>query len=194
MLPRRYHPAWQGNIFERRAASIAAQLCGEGMVIDYDQLLAKAPFKADAIFSWHQDLAYWFETKDMRTATCWLAVDPSTRANGCMRFVTGSHREPSIRPHRPLHGDREKSHTLLCDVDEGRDRIDYAELEPGDITVHNERVCHGSAGNTSPHWRRAYIVAFRTESTVKEERARGFSHSHNDAPQVLDSVEALKRR
>src|SRR5262245_11067808 len=47
MLPRKYHPAWQGNLYEQRAASIAAQLHGPGMVIDYDQLLAKRPFKSD---------------------------------------------------------------------------------------------------------------------------------------------------
>ncbi len=28
MLPRRYYPSWKGNLFERRAESIAAQLCG----------------------------------------------------------------------------------------------------------------------------------------------------------------------
>ena len=43
MLPRRYHPAWQGNVFERVGLSIAEQLCGEGMVLDFDQLLAKHP-------------------------------------------------------------------------------------------------------------------------------------------------------
>src|SRR5262245_61394238 len=41
MLPRKYHTAWQGNLYEQRAASIAEQLCGPGMTIDYDQLLAK---------------------------------------------------------------------------------------------------------------------------------------------------------
>ena len=40
MLPRRYYPPWQGNVYERRAASIAEQLCGPGMELDYDQLLA----------------------------------------------------------------------------------------------------------------------------------------------------------
>jgi hypothetical protein len=50
MLPRRYHPAWQGNVFEQRATSIAEQLCGEGMTIDFDQLLAKSPGRADAVF------------------------------------------------------------------------------------------------------------------------------------------------
>ncbi|MEK0415122.1 MAG: hypothetical protein RL352_519, partial [Actinomycetota bacterium] len=45
MLPRKYLPSLQGNLFERRAASIAKQLCGDGMVIDFDQLLAKQPFR-----------------------------------------------------------------------------------------------------------------------------------------------------
>lgn len=45
MLPRKYYPAWQGNIYELRTASIAEQLCGPDMEIDYDQLLAKRPKK-----------------------------------------------------------------------------------------------------------------------------------------------------
>ena len=60
MLPRRYLPTMQGNIFERRAASIAAQLQrGKSMTIDYDQLLAKRPKSPDSVFAWHQDSAYW---------------------------------------------------------------------------------------------------------------------------------------
>jgi ectoine hydroxylase-related dioxygenase (phytanoyl-CoA dioxygenase family) len=187
MLPRRYHPAWQGNAYERRAWSIAEQLCGAGMALDYDQLLAKRPRRDDAVFGWHQDLAYWpTDTPDLRTATCWLAIDASTAQNGCMRFVSGTHRGP-VRPHRPLHGDRGKSHTLVTDLVKG-DVVTLAALEPGDITVHNESVLHGSGGNRSAGWRRAYIVAFRSAATVAEERRRGFTHSHNDEKTVLDSV------
>ncbi|MEZ5965010.1 MAG: phytanoyl-CoA dioxygenase family protein [Planctomycetota bacterium] len=188
MLPRRYWPAWQGNVYERRAASIAQQLCGDGMAIDYDQLLAKRPHEAKAVFGWHQDMAYWIDTADRRTATCWLAIDPSTRENGCMRFVPGSHLEAQLRPHRPLHGDRETSHTLVTEVDPQRDDVRLAEIARGDITVHNERVLHGSGGNDSDGWRRAYIVAFRSEATIAEERRRGFTHSHNDETQVKDAV------
>jgi len=187
MLPRRYHPAWVGNLYERRAASIAAQLHGPGMVIDYDQLLAKRPFKDDAVFEWHQDQAYWPVLADARTATCWLAVDDSTLENGCMRFVPGSHRE-ALRPHRPLKNDRGESHTLFCDVDPQRDEIRPMPIRRGDITVHNERVLHGSGGNRTSGWRRAYIVAFRAAQTVAEERRLGFTHSHNDQREVLAQV------
>src|SRR5450432_2095673 len=43
MLPRRYHPALEGNVYERRASDVARQLWGEDMVLDYDQLVAKPP-------------------------------------------------------------------------------------------------------------------------------------------------------
>jgi hypothetical protein len=188
MLPRRYYPAWQGNLYERRAASIARQLRGEGLVVDYDQLLAKPPRRTDAVFAWHQDQAYWIATADTRTATAWLALDDSTEENGCMRFLPGSHKEPALRPHRPLHGDREASHTLVAEVDEAKDRVTVACIKRGDVTVHSERVVHGSGGNRSDRWRRAYVVAFRARETVAEERRRGFSHSHNDELAVLSHV------
>ncbi len=190
MLPRRYLPEWRGNVFERRATSIAEQLCGEGMVIDFDQLLAKTPFRDDAVFAWHQDQAYWIDTDDRRTATCWLAVDDSTIDNGCMQFLPGSHLQP-LRPHRPLHGDRSDSHTLVTDLRDG-DVMRPVEIRRGDITVHNEGVLHGSGGNHSASWRRAYIVALRSAATVEAERARGFTHSHNDVADVLDAVDGLQ--
>lgn len=187
MLPRRYYPPWQGNVYERRAASIAEQLHGPGMELDYDQLLAKRPQKSDAVFEWHQDQAYWPVLPDPRTATCWLAIDDSTLANGCMRFVPGSHLGP-IRPHRPLKGDRGESHTLLTDVDPAHDEVRPVPIRRGDVTVHNERVIHGSGGNSTDGWRRAYVVAFRARATIAEERRLGFTHSHNDEKDVLEKV------
>jgi phytanoyl-CoA hydroxylase len=190
MLPRRYLPAWRGNIFEQRALSIGRQLQGTELVIDFDQLLAKQPGRADAVFGWHQDQAYWIDTDDRRTATCWLAVEDSTIENGCMQFVAGTHHLP-VRPHRPLHGERSSSHTLVTDLHDD-DVVRPVPIRRGDITVHNEGVLHGSGGNTSlDSWRKAYIVALRTPATVERERSLGFSHSHNDSIEVLERVDGL---
>lgn len=157
------------------------------MVIDFDQLLAKQPGRVDAVFGWHQDQAYWIDTDDRRTATCWLAVDDSTLENGCMQFLPGSQHEP-LRPHHPLHGDRSESHTLVTDL-RPDDVMRPVPISRGDITVHSEGILHGSGGNTSTDsWRRAYIVALRSRETVEEERRRGFTHSHNDGLEVLDEV------
>jgi phytanoyl-CoA hydroxylase len=187
LLPRRYFPAWQGNVYERRTADIARQLCGDGMTIDYDQLLAKQPFKDDAVFAWHQDMAYWPDTPDRRTATFWLAVDESTVENGCMRFVPATNHETSLRPHAPVFGGRGESHALGSDLRDGDDVV-VEPIQRGDCTVHNEKVMHGSGGNQTAGFRRAYVVAYRSEETVKIERELGFTHSHNDDTVILESV------
>ena len=190
MLPRKYLPSLQGSIYEQRAQSIAEQLCGEGMMIDFDQFLAKHPGRADAVFGWHQDQAYWIDTDDRRTATCWLAVDDTSLENGCMQFLPGSNHQP-VRPHRPLHEDRTKSHTLVTDLLPGESTVPVF-IKRGDITVHSEGVLHGSGGNTSAdNWRRAYIIALRSTDTVRRERELGFTHSHNDGDSVLGEVTGL---
>jgi len=187
MLPRVYYPLLQNNLYEKRAASITAQLFqSKQFDIDYDQLLAKKPTKNDAVFAWHVDLAYWPDTPDTRTATFSLALDATTRANGCLRFVDGSHLEPSIRPHRPVAEDREKAHAIQCAVNErtadnpNGELVSYVEVGRGDVTVHNERVVHGSGGNYTDGWRRTYVLAFRHSETIALERKAGFTHSHND--------------
>lgn len=190
MLPRTYYPDWRGNIFERVGQTIAEQLCGEGMTLDFDQLLAKQPGREDAAFAWHQDQAYWIDTDDRRTATCWLALDDSTVDNGCMQFLPGSHRLP-LRPHRPAGASREEQHTLVTEL-RPDDELRHVPIRRGDITVHNEGVLHGSGGNRTTHSRRrAYINAYRSIETVRQERALGFTHSHNDDQAVLNRVDGL---
>ena len=157
------------------------------MELDYDQLLAKQPYKDDAVFAWHQDMAYWPETPDTRTATMWLAIDHSTLDNGCMRFVPETIHEPTLRPHAPVFGGRGTSHALGTTLLDG-DEVITMPIARGDCTVHNERVMHGSGGNHTAGYRRAYILAFRSIDTIATERALGFTHSHNDATEVLDSV------
>ncbi len=174
-------------MLEQRARQVAEQLQGPGMQLDYDQLLAKQPHKDDAVFAWHQDMAYWPATPDTRTATIWCAIDDSTVENGCMRFVPATNGEDTLRPHEPVYGGRGTSHALGTELQPGDDVV-LAPIRRGDCTVHNERVMHGSGGNLTDGFRRAYIVAFRSEESVATERALGFTHSHNDSLDVLDTV------
>ncbi|KAA6416671.1 MAG: hypothetical protein FRX49_13347 [Trebouxia sp. A1-2] len=168
MLPRVYHPALQGNLYERRCKDIADQLQGGDMHIDYDQILAKRPHSEDAVFAWHQDMAYWPPfTSDISAATCWLAVSDSTEENGCMRFLPG------------LEKHRQDSHALYLSL-KADDSVVPVPIKRGDITVHDERVAHGSGPNLSSGWRKAYVVAFRKAECIAEERSLGFTHSHND--------------
>ena len=104
-----------------------------------------------------------------------------------MRFVPATIHEPSLRPHAPVFGGRGTSHALGTELRDG-DEVITVPIARGDCTVHNERVMHGSGGNMTGGYRRAYILAFRSVETIATERALGFTHSHNDSSDVLDSV------
>ncbi len=197
VLPRVYWPALAGNVFERRASSIARQLIGDDAELDYDQFLAKRPLRSKASFAWHQDLGYWPSgTPDTRTVTCSLALDDATPENGCLKVVPGSHLEPKLRPHRPAAWAsspelREEAHLLSVELG-AEDRVLALPVLRGGITVHNERIVHGSAGNETEGWRRTYVVAYRSRATVAYERSIGFTHSHNDRINWKTNLEALK--
>lgn len=188
MLPTRYHPPFSGNIYERLCACIAKQLFPDlDMTKDYDQLLNKRPGKTDAVFSWHQDMGYWpspdvLGVKETSTCTFSLAVDDSTEENGCLRYVVGSNKGKQLRHHVPLGNSRDDTHALTIEVNEkDGDVIKLAPASRGSVTIHDEYVVHGSAGNTChDKQRRTYVVAFRPRTVVEAERKIGFTHSHND--------------
>jgi hypothetical protein len=199
VLPRVYDPSLVGNVFERRAAAIARQLIGNDITLDYDQFLAKRPQRTRAVFAWHQDLGYWpTDTPDTRTVTCSLALDDASPENGCLQVVPGSHREAELRSHRPSAWSsspelRQEAHTLSVEL-RPADAIVSLPVRRGSITVHNERIVHGSSGNTTDGWRRTYVVAFRSQRTVEYERSIGFTHSHNDSINWITHLEALESR
>jgi len=186
MLPRRYYPALQGNVYEKLSHCIAQQLfASTTMQLDYDQLLNKRPGKQKAVFAWHQDMAYWPGPKALgvnATDTCTfsLALDDSDQANGCLQYVVGSGTDKVLRPHRSVCSDRSEGHALTTDLLE-TDVVRTAPARRGSLTIHNEYVVHGSMGNTCSHrQRRTYVVAYRAQEIVQAEREIGFTHSHND--------------
>lgn len=197
VLPRVYWPALANNVFERRASSIARQLIGDDATLDYDQFLAKRPRRPKAVFAWHQDLGYWpCGTPDNRTVTCSLALDTATPENGCLQVVPGSHLEPQLRAHRPAAWTtapelRDEAHILSVEL-RAEDRVVALPVRRGSITVHNERIVHGSPGNDTDGWRRTYVVAHRSRATVEYERSIGFTHSHNDRINWKTNLEALE--
>lgn len=188
MLPSKYRPELVNNIFYQVAKGIADQLYQNGeAAMDYEQFLAKKPSKAKAEFAMHQDLGYWPKTQNTWTATFSLALTDSDLINGCLQLIPGTNKEPELRKHVPKSYsnqeegkvNRDESHTLVIETHPD-EKIVYLPVKRGSLTIHDERIVHGSAGNKSKDWRKTYVMAFRDVNTIKEERAMGFTHSHND--------------
>jgi ectoine hydroxylase-related dioxygenase (phytanoyl-CoA dioxygenase family) len=97
---------------------------------------------------WHQDGHYW-PIRPLANCTVWVALEPSTRANGCLRVIPGSHSAKVLHPH--LHEDRDDL-TLNQRMADGTfdpaEAVDL-ELEPGQMSMHDIYMIHGAEANTS---------------------------------------------
>src|SRR5437870_10864583 len=69
----------------------SSQLLGGAVRFWHDQLFCK-PAHHGGVVAWHQDYSYWTRTQPMAHLSCWIGLDDSTRANGCVHYVPGSHR------------------------------------------------------------------------------------------------------
>ena len=119
----------------------------------------------------HQDGTYW-GLSDGRITTAWVALTPSTRENGCMRVVAGSHLREYL-PHRETHAE----HNLLTrgqevQVDVPEEAITDIELAAGEMSLHDVRIIHGSNPNSSESPRIGYAIRYVTP----EVRARDADH------------------
>jgi ectoine hydroxylase-related dioxygenase (phytanoyl-CoA dioxygenase family) len=186
MLPSTYRPELAANVYHRISQAIAHQLYPEGKAaMDYEQFLAKRPNQEKAEFAMHQDLGYWPKTANTWTATFSLALSDSDMENGCLQVVPGTNNEQELRAHTPKRydddggGSRDDSHTLVIES-KPTDQVVYLPVKRGSMTIHDERIVHGSGGNLSADWRKTYVAAYRDVETIRQERAMGFTHSHND--------------
>lgn len=97
---------------------------------------------------WHQDGHYW-PIRPLANCTVWVALEPSVRANGCLRVVPASHAAKVLHPH--LYEDRTDL-TLNQLMAEGAfdeaDAVDL-ELQPGQMSLHDVYMIHGAKANTS---------------------------------------------
>ena len=102
--------------------------------------------------SWHQDSTYWgLDKPDVVTA--WVALSASTRQSGCMKMLPGSHTLEQIT-HRDTLDELNlltRGQEIAVEVDESKGA--YAELAPGEISLHHVRTVHASEPNRGDHRR-----------------------------------------
>ena len=106
------------------------------------------PAGSSGFYAWHQDATYW-GLSEPALATAWIALTPSTLANGCPRIVPGSHKQAHI-PHREVTG----TGNLLSRGQEVAVEVDESEavnliLAPGEMSLHHVMIVHGSEPNHS---------------------------------------------
>lgn len=135
-----------------------SQLLGPDLILWITRVLCKPPVLGREV-PWHQDGEYW-PMRPLATCSAWIAIDPVSAANGCMRFIPGSHRRQELYRH---HVSRRRDLVLNLELDPDQfDESDAVnvELEPGQLSFHDVRLIHGSLANTSGQRRAALIMRY----------------------------------
>jgi ectoine hydroxylase-related dioxygenase (phytanoyl-CoA dioxygenase family) len=134
------------------------QLIGPDLILWITRILCKPAVKGREV-PWHQDGEYWL-MRPLATCSAWMAIDPVTTGNGCMRFIPGSHRRDQLyRHHQTTRDNVVLNLELDQDQFDERDAVNV-ELEPGQISLHDVRLIHGSLANTSGQRRAALILRY----------------------------------
>ena len=84
-------------------------------------------------------------------------LHPSCACHLLLAIVATWH---SFHPALAVTAGREESHALCMKL-ETDDEPAYVPIRRGDVTVHDERVAHGSGPNLTDQWRKAYVIAYR---------------------------------
>ena len=134
------------------------QLIGPDLVLWITRVLCKPAAKGREV-PWHQDGEYW-PMRPLATCSVWIALDPVSTENGCMRFIPGSHKQQQLYRHH-----ESKRDNLVLNLELDQDQFDEAqavnvELEPGQMSLHDVRLIHGSLANTSGRRRAALIMRY----------------------------------
>jgi hypothetical protein len=120
---------------------------------------------------WHQDGHYW-PIRPLATCTVWVALEPSTVENGCLRVVPGSQRARRLHDH--LHEDRTDltlNQRLASGAFDESSAVDI-ELEPGHMSLHDVYMIHGAAANRSTQRRTGVALRYMPSTSVFERGLR----------------------
>ncbi len=150
--------------------SIFREICSrvygeEAPIASFRAMFMNKPAHHGTLLPWHQDRWNYLDRDPL--VTTWTALDPATRANGCVQVIPGSHKFGLINPDHPSGFLNEEQAAHFGSTHE----IVYLELEAGEAALLHNWLLHRSDTNTTSIPRRAFSVCYldgRTRTTNGE--------------------------
>ncbi len=155
---------WVRLVSDDRLLDVVEQFLGPDIGLFASHYIAKPPKTGKAV-PWHQDGSYW-PLEPMKVITFWLAIDRSDEENGCMKVIPGTQHDNLISRDDYVPQGDDSAFEVAMDpdtVDESK-AVNFI-LEPGDISIHNPLITHGSNVNQSDRWRRGLTIRYIPTST-----------------------------
>ena len=129
--------------------------------------LFKKPKKSGLKAAPHQDDYYW-NVKDNRGITFWIALDKANKKNGTMYYYTSSHKLGLVK-HKASFG-KGTSQTVENKKIFKNFKKDYLNLDVGDAAVHTSLVIHGSEKNSSQFNRAGWTFAVKPKNSPYDKK------------------------
>jgi hypothetical protein len=135
---------------------VASQLLEGPVRFWHDQIFYK-PAHHGGVVIWHQDYSYWTRTQPMAHVSCWIGLDDSTRDNGCVHYVPGSHKW-NLLPRAEFANDMNTIRDFLTDEQRQHFKPVAIELKQGECSFHHPLMVHGSYENRTDTARCAIVI------------------------------------
>jgi hypothetical protein len=144
----------------RRVVDSMEDVLGGEVYHYHSKLTAKEPFVGGA-WEWHQDYGYWYNNGILfpLMASVMIAMDQTTRENGCLQVLRGSHLIGRI-DHKVLEGSQVGAD--LARVEKAQEALEtvYCEMAPGDALFFHCNLLHRSDRNGSPSRRWTLLCCY----------------------------------
>ncbi len=145
----------------RRIVETMSRLLGDEVYHYHHKVMLKEP-RVGGAWEWHQDYGYWYNFgclyPDM--ASCLIAIDPATCANGCLQVLRGSHLMGRVEHGKA--GEQVGADLKRVEAARMRCRLVHCEMQPGDALFFHSNLLHCSEQNTSDRPRWSLICCYNT--------------------------------
>lgn len=118
-----------------------------------------------AYVPWHQDTTY-AAFGGGQHIRAWVAFTESNPENGCMRVISGSHHTQLAHKETPDDENNIlfRKESVDVEIDESK-AVDLI-LKPGEMSIHDYGVVHGSNANETDDRRIGFAIAFVTPDSM----------------------------
>jgi hypothetical protein len=151
--------------------AMARHYLGDDVVLKYNSVFVK-PARTGSATPWHQDNGLWRD-EETEPFNFWMALDPATKENGCLQFVSGSHKGPivdHVMYEDSIHAELPRD---LVEQTLSTHKVAHIELEPGDIVAWHSSLWHYSPVNTSEQGRIGTAGVYANPEIISKRRRVG---------------------
>jgi ectoine hydroxylase-related dioxygenase (phytanoyl-CoA dioxygenase family) len=156
------HPELMRWAFQDAILDLVTPLLGPDLALFSIHFICKPKGNGRRV-PWHEDSAYWGRRiNPMEVCTLWLALDPSTRENGCMMVIPRTHlgERAGFSDYEPVDTERNVFPTEIVRPQRDVSKRVYIELQPNHCSLHDAKIQHASEPNTSNLRRCGWTMRF----------------------------------